>query len=26
MKYKIETLNQGVSKVCRLHGASLLWA
>ena len=26
MKYKIETLNQSVSKVCRLHGASLLWA
>jgi hypothetical protein len=26
MKYKIETLNQSASKVCRLHGASLLWA
>ena len=26
MKYKIETLNQSDSKVCRLHGASLLWA
>jgi len=26
MKYKIETLNQSSSKVCRLHGASLLWA
>ena len=26
MKYKIETLNQSTSKVCRLHGASLLWA
>ena len=26
MKYKIETLNQSGSKVCRLHGASLLWA
>ena len=26
MKYKIETLNQSVTKVCRLHGASLLWS
>ena len=26
MKYKIETLNQSETKVCRLHGASLLWA
>ena len=26
MRYKIETLNQGSGKVCRLHGASLLWA
>ena len=26
MKYKIETLNQSATKVCRLHGASLLWA
>ena len=26
MKYKIETLNQSGSKVCRIHGASLLWA
>ena len=26
MKYKVETLNQSASKVCRLHGASLLWA
>ena len=26
MKYKIETLNQSTTKVCRLHGASLLWA
>ena len=26
MKYKIETLNQSASKICRLHGASLLWA
>ena len=26
MKYKIETLNQSDSKVCRLHGVSLLWA
>ena len=26
MKYKIDTLNQCASKVCRLHGASLLWA
>ena len=26
MRYKIETLNQSASKVCRLHGASLLWA
>ena len=26
IKYKIETLNQSATKVCRLHGASLLWA
>ena len=26
MKYKIETLNQSASKICRIHGASLLWA
>ena len=26
MKYKIETLNQSESKICRLHGASMLWA
>ena len=26
MKYKVETLNQSASKICRLHGASLLWA
>ena len=26
MRYKIETLNQSDSKVCRIHGASLLWA
>ena len=26
MRYKIETLNQSDSKVCRLHGVSLLWA
>ena len=26
MKYKIETLNQSETKVCRLHGASLLWS
>jgi len=26
MRYKIETLNQSALKVCRIHGASLLWA
>ena len=26
MRYKIETLNQSASKVCRLHGASVIWA
>ena len=26
MRYKIETLNQSDSKICRIHGASLLWA
>ena len=26
IKYKIETLNQSTTKVCRIHGASLLWA
>jgi len=26
MRYKIETLNQSDSKVCRIHGASMLWA